>query len=274
VTDALSVQSFFLSLPSSVVAVFNVTLSLQMRDAVKEDAEIKHRRQESAHAGGRAALRRNQEYKVKEMEEVQVQRSQDKILLEYALFGEEQAITAESSRKQAIRQAAKQFAEHFQGRTAKELDDIKYGEGVRKKEEEKLWQARDTELQQRQDASDYLTRMVTDGRQEQIRLKIDQSNRDRLEADLFAAQYAADTREGVEKERAEACRRRVANNDNSDKILNQITYRREKEEVENQAVYLSEKRMKAVERSHQQRVAEQGVSLKANFPLRSTQWQS
>jgi hypothetical protein len=115
-----------------------VTLSRQIRDAVKEDAENKHRRQETAHAGGRAALRRNQEYKIKEMEELQVQRRQDKILLEYALYGEEQVIMAEGSRKKAIRQAAKQFAEHFQGRTAKELDDIKYGEGVRKKEEEKL----------------------------------------------------------------------------------------------------------------------------------------
>lgn len=244
-----------------------------MRDAVKEDAENKHRRQETAHAGGRAALRRNQEDKVKEMEEVQVQRNQDKILLEYALYGEEQAIMAESSRKQAIRQAAKQFAEHFQGRSSQELNDIKYGEGVRKREEEKLWQARETELQHRQDASDYLTRMVTNGRQEQIRLKSDQSNRDRLEADIFAAQYAADTREGVEREKADASRRRIANIDNSDKILNQISHRREKEEIENQAVYLSEKRMKAVERSHQQRVAEQGASLKANFPLRSTQWE-
>lgn len=245
-----------------------------MRDAVKEDVENAHHRQELAHASGRATLRSNQEYKAKEMEEAQVQRNQDKILLEYALYGEEQAMMVESSRKQSIRQAAKLFAENFQGRSAKELDDIKYGEDVRRKEEEKLWQARETELQDRQDASDYLTRMVTNGRLEQIRFKTDQTNRDRLEADLFAAQYRADTRDGVEREKTEASRRRIANIENSDKILDQITYRREKEELENQAVYLSDKRMKAVERDHRQRVAAQGPSLRANFPLRSTQWES
>ena len=245
-----------------------------MRDAVQEDVEKKHRKQELDYAGGRAALRRNQESKVKEMEEVQVQRNQDKILLEYALHGEEQAVMAESSRKQAIRQAAKQFAVHFQGRSPQELDDIKYGDGVRKMEEEKLWQAREIELQQRQDASDYLTRMVVNGRQEQIRSKNDQSNRDRIEIQTFAAQYAADTREGVEKEKADANRRRIANIENSDKILNQITSRREKEEIEKQDIYLSEKRMKAAELSHRRRVAEQGASLRANFPLKSTQWNS
>ena len=153
-----------------------------------------------------------------------------------------------------------------------EAEETAFVDEVRRKEEEKVWQARDDALQQRQDARDYLMRMVDDGRQEQIRTKHDQIIRERMDGQEFASKYVADAREGVEKERADALRRRYISMDNNDKLQEQIAFRREKEEKDRQEIYLADKRMKYIERTHQQRLAEQGGALRTNFPLKSGNW--
>ena len=232
------------------------------------------RRQDGAYARGRENLKTNQQFKMQEFEEAKVRKEEDKILLDYALSKEKEADKADDTKRQALRQSAMQYAEYLREQSSRELEDTKYLEDIRKREEEKVWQASDNELQQRQDAKDYLMRMVDDGRQEQIQSKIDKTTREKLESQIFATKYAANARDGIEKDRADAMRRRHISMENNDKLQNQISFRREKEELDKQAAYLADKRMKVAERAHQQRLADLGGSLRSNFPLKSGQWYS
>lgn len=231
-------------------------------------------RQDGAYARGRENLKTNQQFKINEFEDAKVRKEEDKILLDYAISKEKEADKADSNKKQAIRLAAMQYAEYMKEQSTRELEDTKYLEDIRKKEEEKVWQATDDDLQRRQDAKDYLMRMVDDGRREQLRTKIDQTTREKLESQIFATKYAANARDGIEKDRADAMRRRNVSMENNDKLLSQISFRRDKEEIEKQAAYLADKRMKIAERAHQQRLSDLGGSLRSNFPLKSGQWYS
>ena len=239
---------------------------------MRVEAERMKRRQADAHARGREIYEYNQQFKVLEIEEARLQREHDRILLDYALAREREADQADSYKKAAIRQSAIQYAEYLKEQAMVEAEETAFVDEVRRKEEEKVWQARDDALQQRQDARDYLMRMVDDGRQEQIRTKHDQIIRERMDGQEFASKYVADAREGVEKERADALRRRYISMDNNDKLQEQIAFRREKEEKDRQEIYLADKRMKYIERTHLQRLAEQGGALRTNFPLKSGNW--
>ena len=241
---------------------------------MRVEAERMKRRQQDAHSRGREIYEYNQQFKILEQEEARVQREHDKILLDYALSKERDADNADNYKKQAIRQSAIQYAEYLKEQSAREAEDSAFIDDVRRKEEEKVWKARDDALQVRQDARDYLMRMVDDGRQEQIRSKQDQVMREKMDNDRFSTEFMANAREGVEKERADALRRRHISMENNDKLQDQIAFRREKEEMEKQSAYLADKRMKYIERTHQQRLAEQGGALRTNFPLKSGNWQS
>ena len=82
--------------------------------------------------------------------------------------------------------------------------------------------------------------------------------------------YLANAREGVEKERADALRRRGLNVENRDKLQDQISIRKLKSERDRQDAYLLDKRMKYMERTEQQRLAEQNTSVRTYFPLKSS----
>jgi hypothetical protein len=62
--------------------------------------------------------------------------------------------------------------------------------------------------------------------------------------------------------------------ENNDKLQDQIAFRKEKEEMQRQEAYLADKRMQYIERTHQQRLADQGGALRTKFPLKSGQWYS
>lgn len=241
---------------------------------MRKESEKMKRRQDEAHSRGREILEHNQQFKILEIEEAKIQRYHDKILLDYALMKEREIDQADDQKKQAVRTAAMQYAKYLAEQAMKEKEDELYVDGVRRLEEEKMWKIRDDALQVRQDSRDYLMRMVDDGRQEQIRSKHDQAIRERAESQIFATKFVAEAREGLEKDRIDAMRRRNIGIENNDKLQDQIAFRREKEELDKQEIYLADKRMKYIERTHQQRLADQSGALKTNFPIKSGQWYS
>lgn len=219
---------------------------------MKESEKMK-KRQDEAHARGRDMNIHNQQYKILEAEEARIQRQHDKILLDYALIKEKELDQADNYKKQVIKASAIQYTRYLKEQSIKEAEDNTFIDDARKREEERVWKARDDALQIRQDSRDYLMRMVDDGRQEQIRSKNDSVLRAKQDDQLFATKFVADAKENIEKEKLDAIRRRNISLNNNDKLQDQIAYRREKEEIEKQEIYLADKRMKYIERTHQQR---------------------
>ena len=143
-------------------------------------------------------------------------------------------------------------------------------ESAYKRDEECVLKARDDTLHVRQVAKDALMRMVDEGRQEQLRSKKNQLLCDNTDGQNYSMKYLANAREGVEKERADALRRRGLNFENRDKVQDQISIKKLKSERDRQDAYLLDKRMKYMERTEQQRLAEQNTSVRTYFPLKGS----
>ena len=151
---------------------------------------------------------------------------------------------------------------------------VAFVDEVRKREEERVWKARDDALQAREDARSYLMKQVDEGRQEQIRVKLAASRVEGEEGKLFAAKFIKEAREGIEKEQAEKdIRRRIAE-DNNIQLQQQMALREHKEDLERQEIYLANKHMQYIEKKHRERLAEQGGAIRTKFPLKASQWYS
>lgn len=154
----------------------------------------------------------------------------------------------------------------------KEAEDTAFMDEVIKREEERVWKARDDALQARQDARDYLMRQVDEGRQVQIRERKALSEVDKIEGAKFAAKFIEDAKDAVQKEKLAAEKRKQTNIANNEKLMQQIEYRKQKEELERQEIYLADKQMKYIERQHQQKLAEQGGAVRTFRPLQKNSW--
>lgn len=238
------------------------------------EEQIQKRRQEQERARGREIRRLNEEHKLLAAEQQYVQREQDGILLEYALRKERDANEAEEAKRAANRQAAVQYRKYLEEQMVKEAEDSAFMDEVCKREEERVWKARDDALQARQDARDALMRMVDEGRQEQIRSKHEMVQKEREEGKIFASRFLEEAKIGLERDKAQMVQRRQQNVENQQQLAQHIAIRREQEELQKQEAFLADKHMKYKERLHQQKLAEQGGALRTNFPLKSGQWYS
>lgn len=247
---------------------------MQIRESIKAEAEKVKKRQIESRNRGKEIFEFNQYLKSLEAEEERLHRHHDKILLDYALMRERENEIDGSAKKQLLRQQAIEYAEYLKEQACRDAEENAYMDDVHRKEEEKVWDARDKELKQRQEAKDYLYRMVDDGRREQIRSRQNEVVREREENEIESRKFLSLARQGVDREKEEAIKRRNIRLENNDQLQDQIAYRRLKEEKEKQDVYLEEKRMKYVEREHKQKLAQQGGALRTNFPLKSGQWYS
>lgn len=244
----------------------------RIRASIEEEDEIQYARQEREKQRGKDIKKFNEAYKHILEERRAVEKEQEAILLEYALRKEREQNAAEEAKRQANRQAALQFRKYLEDLMVKEAEDTAFMDEVCKREEERVWKQRDDALQARQDARDTLMRMVDQGRQEQIQAKREVFEKEKDEGRAFALRFLEETKDGIEKDRSEMVQRRVQNVDNKEKLAQQIAIRRHKEELEKQEAYLSEKHAMHMERMHQQKLAEQGGSVRAHRPLKSGQW--
>lgn len=238
------------------------------------DDALQRQRREEELKRGKEVREFNEQYKVLSKEKAQTQREHDAILLEYALRKEREANEAEEAKRQANRNAAVRYRKYLEEQMVKEAEDTAFVDEVNRREEEKVWKARDDVLQARQDARDQLMRLVDEGRQEQIRAKAEAVARERDEGKIFAQRFLEEARIGVERDQQASDARRQTNMQNKEYLMQQLALRRQNEELLKQEQYLEDKQMKYMEREHVQRLKEQGGTLRTNFPLKSGQWYS
>ncbi len=244
----------------------------KLRQDVEAEELKQRKRQEDAYRRGRDVIAFNAENKRVKDSESHIERDQDAILLDFALRKEQEANAAEEAKRNANRHAAMQYRKYLEEQMVKEAEDTAFVDEVRKREEEKVWKLRDDALQARQDARDFLMRQVDEGRQEQIQAKREYSARERIEGQKFASKFIVEAQDAVQRERQAADQRKQVAVDNNERLLQQIEYRRQKEELEKQEAYLADKQMKYIERQHQQRLAEQGGAVRVNRPLQKNNW--
>jgi hypothetical protein len=219
-------------------------------------------------------LEYNAAYRMVRDEESRVEREQDAILLDYALRKEHETEAAEEAKRNADRHAAMKYRRYLEEQMIKEAEDTAFVDEIRKREEEKVWKARDDALQARDDARQQLMREVDAGRQEQIRYKQQLSQVEGADGKIFAAKFIDDAKEALRQEQLEKDKRRQVSVQNQGQLNEQIAYRRYKEEIERQEAYLAEKQMKYIERQHQQRLADQAGTVRGHRPLMKNNWYS
>jgi len=195
-----------------------------------------------------------------------IEKEQDRILLEYALRKEAEKEAEEEAKRQQNKDAAKQYQKYLQDLMIKEAEDNSFVDAINKAEEEKVWKARDDALQARQDARDNLMRMVDEGRQEQIRQKHARDKMEKEGEQVYVKRFLNEAAAAVAKERAEAEERRKRAMENNERLLDQINYRKYREELAKQEIYLENKTMKYVEREHMKKLALQGGAVRTHRP--------
>jgi hypothetical protein len=203
-----------------------------------------------------------------------MRQAQDVALLRFALAKEREQQEAEEAKKNANRQAAKEYKKYLEQQMVRDAEDNANLDEMRKKEEEKVWKARDDAMAERQAARDHLMHQVDHGRQEQIQLKKEKEINEVEFEKQWTEKFIRDAEEGILKEKvAVEARRRIANQ-NQEKLQGQINYRSQKEEKEKQDEYLANKHMLRMEALHQQKLSDQGGVARTFRPLKASQWYS
>jgi hypothetical protein len=229
-------------------------------------------RREEAHSRGREIVEFNKENKRIRDQEAEIEKEQNAILLDYALRKEAEQIAIEEAKRNANRESAMKYKKYLEEQMIKEAEDTAFLDEVRRREEEKVWKARDDALKAREDARRYLMQMVDQGRQEQIRYRHEQTIREKEDDKKFLYKFAVDNEEGRRKDEAERERRRNENLANNQELQKQIEIRKMREELERQEAYLADKEMKYREKVHQQKLAEQAGSVRLQYPLQKNNW--
>lgn len=230
------------------------------------------KKKEGAYERGRENYEFNLQTKMMRDEESKVDKYHDAILLDYALRKEQEANAAEEEKRNADKEAAMKYRKYLEEQMIKEAEDTAFVDEIRKREEERLWKARDDALLARQHARDRLMHMVDEGRQEQIKAKKEFLELEKVEGQKFASKFLSDASAAVRQEKEQMQQRRQQNVENNHRLQQQIDYRRQKEEFEKQEAYLADKHMKHMERLHQQKLAEQGGVVRVNRPLMKNNW--
>lgn len=242
----------------------------RLRAEIDADENLQKKRHNDERERGRRVRELNQQDQAIKDSEKGIEKERDKILLDYALRKEAEKNAQEEALRRSNKEASKQYQKYLQELMVKESEDTAFVDEINKKEAEKVWKARDDALQARADARDKLMQMVDEGRQEQIRYQKEQMEREREEGTKFANSFLSEAGEAIEKERRAADMRRTKNVENNALLMDQINYRKYKEELEKQEVYLADKHMRYVERQHQSKLAEQGGALRLHRPLKKT----
>lgn len=244
----------------------------QIQKSLADEAELRLTLQKQAIQRGKEVLAFNALYQDIRAQEEALEAERDATLLQHALKCEREKIAEENAKAEAGYEAARQYRRYLEELMVKEKENTGAVDEINKREAEKVWKARDDALKARQDARDYLMKLVNEGRQQQIAFKAASA----LEAKEFDRQYALkfidDIKEGIELDKQAADLRRKVAEDNNTILMKQIEERRRQEELAQQEVYLADKQMRHIEKQHQERLARQGGNLRLQFPLKKAQY--
>ena len=239
-----------------------------MRQALADEAALRERLQREAIARGREVLAYNAQYKDLRQQEAAIEAERDAILLQSALQKEREKIAEENAKAEAGYEAARQYRKYLEELMVKEKADTGFMDAVVKKESEKVWKARDDALKARQDARDYLMRLVNEGRQQQIAAKKAVASAEKENDRKYASKFIQDIKVGIEQDKQAAEVRRKLAEDNNALLMQQIGERRLQEELAKQETFLEAKKMEYIEKQHQERLKLQAGNLRLNFPLK------
>lgn len=246
----------------------------EIKDALAREEELLRKRLEDERLQRKEVLEYNARYNAVIKERQRIERLQDEYLLRYAMEKEAEEIATENAKKNANKAAAAQYRKYLEEQMIKESEDNTALDEIRKREEEKVWNARDAALDARQRARDELRRVVDEGRREQIEYRRRQELAEAEEDRQYAKKFVGDAKEGIQRERDEERRRREVNMENRTQLEEQMEMRRLAAERERQEIYLESLHMKHMERLHQQKLREQGGAVRLHRPLKQTQWYS
>jgi hypothetical protein len=243
-----------------------------IRKQLADERALQAQRQEEARLAGQEVLRFNAEARAVAAEESKKGAVEDAILLDYALRKEREQIAAEEAKRQGAKQAAAVYRKYLEEQMVKEAEDNAGLDEIRKREEMKVWKARDDALEARRVARENLMKLVDAGRQEQILYKRREMEEERVEGEKFAQSFVEDAKIGMAREREAIEKRRQVAEQNNEVLLRQIATRQRRSEAEKQETYLEDKQMQYMEKLHKQKLQEQAGSVRLNFPLTKNSW--
>ena len=246
----------------------------ECNEAIAAEEAKQKGRHDLAHRMGKETSEFNKQFRIIAAETAAKEREQNSILLNYALEQERLRIQEEEDAKNAWTAAAKQQRKYLEELMVREAQDTSFVDNINKREAEKVWKARDDALQAREDARNYLMKMVKEGRAEQIRAKAEVRIKEKQDDKEYAKKFIGDVEEGLEIDRRAVERRRDGAVANNVQLTRQIELRRMQEELAKQDSYLEEKRMRYIERQHMQRLAMQGGAIRTQFPLMKNNYSS
>ena len=244
----------------------------ECNEAIAAENAKQQARHDEAHRRGRETSEYNKTFKVIKAEEERREKEENEILLNYALEQERLRIAEEEGQKQAWAAAARQQRKYLEALMIKEKEDNSFVDEVNRRESEKVWKARDDALQAREDARNFLMKLVREGRQEQIAAKRERLLNEKQADKIYAKKFIEDVREGLEIDQRAISERREKNMANNQRLMQQIELRKLQEEQAKQDAYLEEKRMKHIERQHMQRLAQQAGGIRISFPLKKNDY--
>lgn len=239
----------------------------ECNEAIAAEDQKQKARHDAAHRLGKETSEFNKQFRIIAAETAAKEKEQNSILLNYALEQERARIQEEEDAKAAWTAAARQQRKYLEELMVREAQDTSFVDNINKREAEKVWKARDDALQAREDARNYLMKMVKEGRAEQIRYKVQGRIKEKEDDKIYASKFITDVQEGLELDRRAVERRRDGAVANNVELTKQIELRRMQEELVKQDTYLEDKRMKYIERQHMQRLAQQGGAVRTTFPL-------
>lgn len=207
----------------------------------------------------------NMQNQGKAAQDAAIEKEQDAILLAYALRKENEAKAAEQAKKDNAKNAAKAYQKYLEEQMVKEAQDNTFADAARQAEAEKVWKARDDALQAREDARNYLMKMVKEGREEQIKAKQERMRKEIEDEYEYSKGFIDDAKEGIRLEQEASQTRRIKAEANNVKLMEQIERKRAADEKEKQDEYLANMQMKHIERMHQEKLATQAGRLRLHF---------
>jgi hypothetical protein len=226
----------------------------RIRDALAKEEIIQKRRQEENRKRGEEAFQFNSLNKVIKEEERLIEKDQEKLLLNYALYQESKQLQAELDNKNKHKKIAEDYREYLKEQMIHEANDNSLVDQMRKMEEEKVWKARDDQLQAREDARRNLIKTVINDRQEQLEHKNQIKYAEMKEEAEWASKVLHDANIGLSNEKRQALERKNIAAQNQIMVAEQIRKREEQAILEKQEEFLADKLAKRNARLQTERI--------------------
>mmetsp|Transcript_5712 Transcript_5712/g.7878 ORF Transcript_5712/g.7878 Transcript_5712/m.7878 type:complete len:487 (+) Transcript_5712:109-1569(+) len=245
-------------------------LQWQQEKMVEDEREAQKRRE--MHQRGTEIRSLNQQKAMEREYHKQVERNQDLLLLDHALRMERANEMQEQAKKEEEKRVMKEYHEYLKEQMVKEAEDTAMVDAIRLQEENRIWDQREADLRAQDEARQYLMQQVDMGRQEQIRHKMEELEKDRRREQDEAMKAKIEYELMEQEERNRQMQRKMQNVDNASRLKQQINANYHNQRLEDQEKYLSAKQMQMMERKHQQRLKEQAGVVETYKPLKHTQW--